>query len=127
MTDEYRKLTSEELQSVYNQLAVHFNPEKNQTHKDICAHVKRYYPKRACSAVLTVHSEYNDSTYDNRAQVLVVYDKDGAEVVPTADTAKESRKLWGGFEVTGETDEAMGDITVHLDNNPMPDLYIKKL
>lgn len=126
MTDQYRKLNEDELRSVYNQLAGHYTAPTGLK-REIEAHVRKYYPDTVCSASLTVNSAYNDQTYDNTAGALVVYNKEGVEIVPLPETARESRGLWSSFEVPDETSEQIeGDIVVHLATQPLPALYIKK-
>lgn len=122
---EYRKLSEAELRNLYNTLAGHF-VKASGLQEQITAHVKKYYPKAACSAVLTVRSEYNDNTYDNYAGVLVVYTAAGDEVVPLPETARESRDNWREFSVPSETQDEAGDISVHLATQPLPEIYIKK-
>jgi hypothetical protein len=86
--------------------------------------------------VMTVHSEYNDCTYDNSFQYIIVYDKDGNELPPLKKTAKECREHWTteylpipnthhGHYGGAESDEPLDDVVIPLISE-VPEFYIKE-
>ena len=100
------------------------------------AFAKKYYPPEATTMVMVVHSEYNDSTYDNSFQYIIVYDKDGNELTPLKKTAKECRENWSidnlpipntshGHYGAFESDEPLEDVVIPL-TSEVPELYIKE-
>jgi hypothetical protein len=109
------------------------NTEKYYKHM---AFAKKYYPPEATTMVMVVHSEYNDSTYDNSFQYIIVYDKDGNELPPLKKTAKECRANWNidnlpipntrdGDYGSAESDEPLNDVVIPL-TTEVPELYIKE-
>ena len=109
------------------------NTQKYSTH---IAFAKKYYPPEATTMVMTVHSEYNDCTYDNSFQYVIVYDKDGNELPPLKKTAKECRANWNieylpipntrdGNYGSAESDEPLDDVVIPL-TSEVPELYIKE-
>jgi hypothetical protein len=62
-----------------------------QKYKEHIEFARKYYPPEATTMVMTIHSEYNDCTYDNSFQYVIVYDKDGNELPPLKKTAKEKK------------------------------------
>jgi hypothetical protein len=109
------------------------NTQKYSTH---IAFAKKYYPPEATTMVMTVHSEYNDCTYDNSFQYVIVYDKDGNELPPLKKTAKECRANWNidnlpipntssGHYGASESDEPLDDVVIPLTID-IPELYIKE-
>ena len=124
----YRKLTEEELKryGINMNFNAQYTPHIN--------FAKKYYPTSAKTMVLCVHSEYNDSTYDNNVKYVIVYDEDGDELPPLRATAKECREAWSSLPIPGtstghygdcESDEYLEDVVIHLNAN-IPDLYIKE-
>lgn len=89
--------------------------------------VRTYYPHNAALAEVMVDSEYNDNTYDNQIQMLVVYDETGDELVPNKDTARKCREemrmlgMPGGKYDSSEPEESF---FVQMDPK-FPDLYVK--
>lgn len=85
---------------------------------------KKYYPNNANKMVIVINSEYNDNSYDNSFSYILVYDKDGNELVPNKNTAHECRDNWhtlivsvvngGGGGFLYETRKPVGDITIPL-------------
>lgn len=129
MTETYRKLDETELRRLAEHLPSRFETKarQNPLDKQIIAHVQKYYPAGTCSAVLTINSEYNDEGYNCSAGCLVVYDRDGEEMLPTKATASESRKQWQSFNIPDSTDENPPEDRAVLINAPkIPDLYIKE-
>jgi hypothetical protein len=109
------------------------NTQKYSTH---IAFAKKYYPPEATTMVITVHSEYNDCTYDNSFQYIIVYDMDGNELPPLKKTAKECREHWTteylpipnthhGHYGASESEEPMDDVVIPLTVD-IPELYIKE-
>ena len=109
------------------------NTQKYSTH---IAFAKKYYPPEATTMVITVHSEYNDCTYDNSFQYILVYDMDGNELPPLKKTAKECREHWTteylpipnthhGHYGASESEEPMDDVVIPLTVD-IPELYIKE-
>ena len=109
------------------------NTQKYSTH---IAFAKKYYPPDATTMVMTVHSEYNDCTYDNSFQYIIVYDKDGNELPPLKKTAKECREQWTteylpipntshGHYGASESDEPLDDVVIPL-TSEIPELYVKE-
>jgi hypothetical protein len=109
------------------------NTQKYSTH---IAFAKKYYPPEATTMVMTVHSEYNDCTYDNSFQYIIVYDIDGNELPPLKKTAKECREHWTteylpipnthhGHYGASESEEPLEDVVIPLTVD-IPELYIKE-
>jgi len=126
----YRRATLEDLAKIG------YVPNIKKYNKHI-AFASKYYPTEATTMVLHVHSEYNDNTYDNTFNYIVVYDKDCNELPPLKKTAKECRERWNidylpipntnniDFLHTFESDEVMGDVVIPL-TSEVPELYIKE-
>jgi hypothetical protein len=125
----YRRATLEDLAK----LGYVPNTEKYKTHIEFA---KKYYPSEATTMAMHVHSEYNDSTYDNTFQYIIVYDMDGNELPPLKKTAKECRERWtteylpipdtsSGHYGTSESDDPMDDVVIQLTID-IPELYIKE-
>jgi hypothetical protein len=109
------------------------NTQKYSAH---IAFAWKYYPPEATTMVMVVHSEYNDSTYENSFQYVIVYDKDGNELPPLKKTAKECRANWNidnlpipntrdGNYGASESDEPLNDVVIPL-TTEVPELYIKE-
>lgn len=119
----YRKVTRQELEA----LGFVFPTEKYKEH---IAFARKYYPKEATSLVLAINSEYNDNTYDNRLSYVIAYNKDGNELPPLKETAKECRQKWFELSIPGmgkygyESMEQIEDVVIPLADS-MPELYIK--
>lgn len=120
---EFRKVTRAELEA----LGFVFPTDKYKEH---IAFARKYYPKEATSLVLAINSEYNDNTYDNRLQYVIAYNKDGNELPPLKETAKECRQKWFELSIPGmgkygyESQEQIDDIVIPLLDS-VPELYIK--
>lgn len=120
-----RKLNKEEIRSLYNTLAGHFSPP-TELQVAVQKMVKKYYPDTAVSAVVTVHSEYNDQGYDNHASYVGIYDATGKELLPIDnEAAKAARGGWHDLPVPSESDEQLGDISLFLSTQPLPALYVE--
>jgi hypothetical protein len=107
-----------------------------QKYSEHIAFAKKYYPPEATTMVMVVHREYNDCTYDNSFQYVIVYDKDGNELPPLKKTAKECRANWNidnlpipntrdGDYDSAESDEPLNDVVIPL-TTEVPELYIKE-
>jgi hypothetical protein len=122
--DKYRLVTRQELEA----LGFLFPTDKYKEH---IAFARKYYPKEAASLVLVINSEYNDNTYDNRLSYVIVYNKDGNELPPLKETAKECRQKWFELAIPGmgkygyESQDQIDDIVIPLLDN-VPELYIKE-
>lgn len=120
---EFRKVTRAELEA----LGFVFPTDKYKEH---IAFARKYYPKEATSLVLVINSAYNDNTYDNRLQYVIAYNKDGNELPPLKETAKECRQKWFELSIPGmgkygyESQEQIDDIVIPLLDS-VPELYIK--
>jgi hypothetical protein len=120
----YRKVTRQELEA----LGFVFPTEKYKEH---IAFARKYYPKEATSLVLAINSEYNDNTYDNRLSYVIAYNKDGNELPPLKETAKECRQKWFELSIPGigkydyKSQDQIDDIVIPLLDN-VPELYIKE-
>ena len=123
---EYRKATAEELAKFINIKGM----SKYKRHIDFA---KKYYPSESYTMTLVVHSEYNDSTYDNELQYVIVHDKDGNELPPNKNTAKECRAGWEDLTIPGsfagnygvnESEEQMEDVVIQLVEE-LPEFYVK--
>jgi hypothetical protein len=109
------------------------NAQKYSEHIEFA---KKYYPPEATTMVMSIHSEYNDSTYDNSFQYIIVYDTEGNELPPLKNTAKECREHWTteylpipntihGHYGASESDEPLEDVVIPL-TSEVPELYIKE-
>jgi hypothetical protein len=109
----YRKLSTEELRS--------FGINTSDKYKQIIDHVKKYYPNTANRALLLLDSEYDDEYYNNKVKTILVFDKEGNELVPTKGKSLEARNIpyIGDLE---QTNQYLEDIVVYLD---VPELYVK--
>ena len=107
-----------------------------QKYKEHIEFARKYYPPEATTMVMSIHSEYNDCTYDNSFQYVIVYDKDGNELPPLKKTAKECRANWNidnlpipntrdGDYGSAESDEPLNDVVIPL-TTEVPELYIKE-
>ena len=107
-----------------------------QKYKEHIEFARKYYPPEATTMVIVVHSEYNDCTYDNSFQYIIVYDMDGNELPPLKKTAKECRANWNidnlpipntssGHYGASESDEPLDDVVIPL-TTEVPELYIKE-
>lgn len=100
------------------------NSDKYNRYRDF---VKKYYPVSAVLAEVIVDSEYNDNTYDNQVQMVVVYDGNGDELVPNKSTAKECRAGMRHLGLPGDkygSSEPEESFFVSM-NPKLPDLYVK--
>lgn len=122
--ENYRLITRQELEAI----GFVFPTDKYKEHIKFA---RKYYPSEATSMVLAINSEYNDNTYNNSLAYVVVYDKNGNELVPLKETAKECRQNWYDLPIPGvidsynETGEKMDDVVISLLND-VPELYIKQ-
>ncbi len=125
----YRRATLQDLAKLG------YVPNTEKYYKHI-TFAKKYYPPEATTMLMSIHSEYNDSTYDNSFQYIIVYDKDGNELPPLKKTAKECRANWNidnlpipntssGHYGASESDEPLEDVVIPLTID-IPELYIKE-
>lgn len=129
-TPTYRRATLEDLAKIG------YVPNIEKYNKHI-TFANKYYPTEATTMVIHSHSEYNDNTYDNTFNYIIVYDKDCNELPPLKKTAKECRDRWNtdylpipntkkiDFLHPNESDEPMGDVVIPL-TSEVPELYIKE-
>ena len=124
-TDTYRKLTEHELNVLGISRAV--VEQKIPSHDQFRKFVKTYYPKEAALTEVILSSEYNDNTYDNRIQMVVVYNGAGDELTPNKDVARECRSQMRNLEMDGNysTNDPMESFFVQM-NPKFPDLYVKE-
>jgi hypothetical protein len=121
--NNYRKVTRVELEAI----GFVFPTDKYKEH---ITFARKYYPKEATSIVIVINSEYNDNTYDNRFSYLLAYNKNGDELPPLKETAKECRQKWFNLSIPGmingyESNEHIENIVIPLSDS-IPDLYIKE-
>lgn len=123
--ETYRKLTEHELNVLGINRAV--VEQKTPSHKQFRDFVKLYYPKEAALAEVVLSSEYNDNTYDNRIQMVVVYNGAGDELTPNKDKARECRTNMRMLDMGGNysTNEQVDSFFVQM-NPKFPDLYVKE-
>lgn len=124
MKTEYRLLTDSELKMLGIKLPSDSGPDKYEIYRKF---VLKYYPKTSALIEVMIDSCYNDSTYNNRIHMLVVYDSDGNELVPNKNTARtcreEMRELtlpYGEYE----SREPVESFFVKMDKS-IPELYVK--
>ena len=123
--DKYRKVTQQELELFGFKL-----PKTNEVqYKNTIDFIKKHYPSTAQSIRFVINSEYNDNTYDNTLKYIVVYNKNGDELLPNKATATECRNKWWELEYPGsnnyESNDVIEDIILPLSISSIPDLYIK--
>ena len=125
----YRRATLQDLAKIG------YIPNTQKYSKHI-AFARKYYPLEATTMVMSLHSEYNDSTYDNSFQYIIVYDMDGNELPPLKKTAKECREHWNIHNLpipntrdddydSAESAEPLDDVVIPL-TTEVPELYIKE-
>jgi hypothetical protein len=123
--ETYRKLTEHELNVLgINRTVVE---QKTPSHKRFRDFVGIYYPKEAALTEVVLSSEYNDNTYDNRIQMVVVYNGSGDELTPNKDTARECRTNMRMLDMGGNysTNDQMESFFVQM-KPKFPDLYVKE-
>jgi hypothetical protein len=126
----YRKITPKESEL----LGLTRDKEKNQPYVDF---VKKYYPSNSYSMTMVFSSEYNDCNYDNSLKYILVFDKEGNELLPIKSTAKECREKWydlpspikPNYNYHGEcksfqTDDQIENYSIFLNSDL--DLYVKE-
>jgi hypothetical protein len=58
---------------------------------DIRAWVNQYYPESAYSVLIMFNSEYDDCWYETSLKCILVFDKDGNELVPNKGMSERAR------------------------------------
>jgi hypothetical protein len=89
-TTTYRRLSAEEIILLGQQW------ENYQRWERVREYVATLYPPEAHEITISVTSEYNDSSYDDRAHILVA-DREGGLL-----SYDFSRPWWGQFDTTDE-------------------------
>jgi hypothetical protein len=122
--ENYRKLTEQELSKFGIKTFV--NDSSSKLHNSYREFVKRYYPANADLIEVIVHSEYNDNTYDNGVQMVVVYDSNGDEITPNKKTASECRQNMASIGIGNNysTNEPIESFFIHM-TPKVPQLYVK--
>jgi hypothetical protein len=121
----FKLLTQKDLETLG--IKAQFDKQASDSYNRYRDFVRTYYPHNAALAEVMVDSEYNDNTYDNQIQMLVVYDENGDELVPNKDTARKCREemrmlgMPGGRYDSSEPEESF---FVQMDPK-FPDLYVK--
>lgn len=120
----YRKLEDSELQALYKNLRGYF--ETGSKHSRLTSLVEKYFPK-ASSILVSVDSEYNDSTYNNSVISVFVYDDRDIEIPLTRESRKDFETEFRAFtmNVPYETDEPLEDFVIYV-NKSLPEVYIKE-
>lgn len=78
---------------------------------EIKAFVKEHYPSTAFYAIVRFNSEYNDCTYDNHPQSLMVFDNKKEEILPKKACTQKIADLLSEIPCD-ETNEEREDLTV---------------
>lgn len=118
-------MTEKELETLGIKAQV--NKQNSDSYNHYRNFAKTYYPSSAALVEVIVDSEYNDNTYDNEIQMVVVYDGNGDELVPNKSTAKQCRAdmrllgMPGGRYDSRDPEESF---FVQMDPK-FPDLYVK--
>ena len=121
----YRKLNENELKSLKDVLIAYFKEGQSyQNDESVKEFVKKYYPTSAAYCTIQYNSEYNDSTWDNVIQTIVVFDKEGNEVTPIKGKELEARKTAARLSCVEESDEMLEDKTINIKQPRMPDVYV---
>jgi hypothetical protein len=121
MNEQYKKLTKAELRSYGIDLS------EAKTESDICLikFVKQYYPTSASIIEVVVDSEYNDESYDNTLKYVVVYDKNGDELVPLKESREKCREALSNIYLDeSNSNECVSSYFIRM-NGEIPDLYVK--
>lgn len=79
--------------------------------EEIRAFVKQYYPASAFYAVVRFNSEYNDETYNNHPQSLMVFDNQKEEILPKKACTQKILELLAEIP-SNETNDSVDDLTV---------------
>ena len=126
----YRKPTEKELKRIYLFLKGQYETEASEDQAAYKEYAKEFYPKTASSMLISLSSEYNDETYDYRIGFVVVYDKDGEELLPLKGKSVEAREqafdLPNPYEGNECWEEQETEIVVSLSNEADFDLYVKE-
>lgn len=120
----YKKLDEADLSKLYKNLRGYF--DGGHKHSKLTTLVEKYFSSPS-SILISVDSEYNDSTYDNKAVGVFVYDDKDMEI-PLNRSDREKFNLEVAvlsIEVPYESDEPMEDIVVYV-NRKLPEVYIKE-
>ena len=120
----YRRLSDSELQTLYKNLKGYF--ESGEKFPALLKLVHKYF-NGACSILVSVDSEYNDSTYDNRAKSVFVYDENDVEIpLNRSDREKFEIDVQAvSIPLQSETYEPLEDIVIYV-NKKLPEVYIKE-
>jgi len=124
--ETYRKLTERDLEILGIKETA--SKQTSDSYDHYREFVKKFYPKEAALAEVIVSSEYNDSTYDNSIQMVVVYNEHGDELVPNKSTARECRSEMTDLCLPrGEYDSSEPKESFFVQLSPkFPDLYVKE-
>jgi hypothetical protein len=107
MATSYRKLSAEEIILLGQQW------ENYQRWERVCEYVTMLYPPEAHQITISVTSEYNDSSYDDRAHILVA-DREGGLL-----SYDFGRPWWGQFDISEkERAEVLEDNSGDMRNAP---------
>lgn len=123
--NQFKLLTQKDLEVLG--IKAQFDKQTSDSYSRYRDFVRAYYPSSAAIAEVLIDSEYNDSTYDNQVQMVVVYDKNGDELVPNKGTAKRCReemRLLGVPDSRYETRDPEESFFVQM-NPTFPDLYVR--
>lgn len=125
MTKTYRKLDEKELRTLHKNLNGFFNHEEYNKHTRLIKVVDSFF-SGVCTILISVHSEYNDSTYDNKVNSVSVYDSDDMEIPLSREKRVEFNKVLDNMEVVPyETNEFLEDIVLYV-NKQIPDIYVEE-
>jgi len=81
--------------------------------KEIKQFVKENYPDSAFYAIVRFNSEYNDCTYDNSVQSLMVFDRNKEELLPKKACTEKIMEILSNVECS-ETNEEKDDLAIIL-------------
>lgn len=120
----YRKLNKNELEILYKNLRGYFVEED---YKGVASIVSKYF-LNPVSILVTVDSEYNDNTYDNKAGSVYVYDKDDVEIGLSRSGREEfNKEIEAHLDqlVPYDSEEPLENIVIYV-NKQLPEIYIKE-
>lgn len=120
---DFKKLNNLELKELYRNLQGYFGVDEK--YQPLVNLINKYF-KNPASLLISVDSEYNDNTYDNKFVGVYVYDSKDVEIP----LSRESRERFSievqdvHVSIPHETNEPLEDFVIYI-NKELPDLYIK--
>jgi hypothetical protein len=120
--EQFRKITKEEFEKI---LESHHDSDLIRNARE---YVKKYYSSKAYKVWIHTNCDYNDNYYDINPVILVI-DKDLNELDPIVKGA-DLDSIFEKYYATGRGSEEVYDNIedfsfIMIDNNTIPELYIK--